>query len=355
MNLRAMIPLVLALLLGVVAFVVGRNVLSRRLAGPADTRPNGKVLVASKDLPIGHELRAADVALVDMPKDLIPRSSFTKPEDAAGRLLSAPILKGQVVVEPLLSSKGAMSALQAAVPKGMRAITVEVNEVSGLAGLIAPGCNVDLVATLVDEKTRQTVAGTIVQNVKVSAVGQEITPHTQEAAGGSAEPGKEKEQDAPKLSRSVTLIATPEQAAAIDLTATKAPLRLVLRNSADNQVVDTSFVTLGELMGEQVDPNLNQRLAGEELREEIRKQVALSLQAAQPTTRPVPPNAGAGPVKPVVVAAAPPQRLFVQVIRGGVASTHEFGTAGSASNAQPARAARTNQGTKRERTTDKSN
>jgi Flp pilus assembly protein CpaB len=147
------------------------------------------------------------------------------------------LFKGQPVMDNLLAAKGAGSGLQALVPRGMRAITVEVNETSGLAGMILPGCRVDVVSTLSGATKDQTLACTIVQDVLVQAVGQRLT-------GGRLP----EEKDAVPL-RTVTLIATPRDAEAIELASSTGRTRLVLRGHNDRALSDSPGISFVELRG----------------------------------------------------------------------------------------------------------
>jgi pilus assembly protein CpaB len=95
----------------------------------------------------------------------------------------------------------------------MRAITIEVNEFSGVAGMIAPGCRVDVVATIQASNNEELSSHTIVQNVSVTAVGQRVTARPDP---------KDDPQQQQQAFRSVTLLCTPEEAEAIQLANTKA-------------------------------------------------------------------------------------------------------------------------------------
>src|SRR5690606_33654717 len=113
------------------------------------------------------------------------------------------------------------AGLQALIPEGMRAITIEVNEFSGLAGMIRPGAIVDVMSTL-QGSGEDAMARTIVQGVRVTAVGQRVSAlEEQDEEAGPA--------------RSVTLLVTPEQAEKIELAAVTSRPRLVLRSPADTE------------------------------------------------------------------------------------------------------------------------
>jgi pilus assembly protein CpaB len=297
MNWKTWVPLILAIVLGVAAAKVARDQImkSKLAAGPA-----GKfveVVVAKNDINPGKELKPEDITLAKVQENAVPATSFKTIEDLNGRVVEMAVTKGQPIVEQMLTQTGSGSGLQALVPMGMRAITIEVNEFSGLAGLIAPGVKVDVVATISDGGNGSQVARTIVQNVQVKAVGQRTTVT-------SAEPSNPNE-----MFRSVTLLAKPEEAEAIELAASTGRPRLILRGGRDNETVASAGITLSALRGtahDEDDP------FGKGQPFVINPTTEPSNTTASSTTQPVTPFE-------TVAHRTPPQRV-VRVIRGGVES-----------------------------------
>src|SRR4051812_21897027 len=137
MNWKTWIPLVLAIVLGLVAAKVARDVLSREKKPVA--QGNFKQIVVTKhSLPPGSEIKPDDLQLAPVGADNVPEQSFSSISEVLSRTTKVEMVKGQAIVEPLLAEKGTGSGLQALVPAGMRAITIEVNEFSGVGGMIAP-------------------------------------------------------------------------------------------------------------------------------------------------------------------------------------------------------------------------
>jgi pilus assembly protein CpaB len=184
--------------------------------------------------------------------------------------------------------------LQALVPEGMRAVTVEVNESSGIAGLLVPGARVDVIATLRDGQ--DTVAKTIVENVRVTAVGRRLV--------------RDPRDDPSQAVRTVTLVMRPMDAEAVQLATTYGRPRLVLRGPADNTPTVSEGVSMSELVGSADHPNAVNALAG-------------------PAPTPPPPPAAVinddafGPpaTRPSVAFESSMLRKPVQMIRGGQEST----------------------------------
>jgi pilus assembly protein CpaB len=288
MNWKTVAPLVVALGLGTVAAVVGRGVMGRRHAAPAGAGMV-RVVVATEELLPGATIRAADVEVRQVPAGGFPADVvFKDAHELVGRVVTTHVVKGQAVLATLLAPKGALGGLQAMVEPGMRAVTVEVNEVSGVGGLLIPGARVDVVQTITTNgDPRGMVARAIVENVKVLAVGRRMSAEGTSGAAGEAESS---------LAKSVTLMASPEQAEAIDLASHVGTPRLVLRNGDDGRTGAAKGMTVAELRGDG-----GERGAATRPVEVVRVDV--------PATQPAP-----------VVAARPAFRE-VEVIRAGTSTS----------------------------------
>jgi pilus assembly protein CpaB len=288
MNAKTWIPLVLAVVLGLVAMKLSKDLLARRNV-PGEARVSlSEVVVTRRSLPAGTVLRADDLTTAKVGGDIAPESVFHDEAQVDGRVVTTALVKGQPVLEALLAPKGTGSGLQAVVPKGMRAITLEINEFSGLAGFLVPGCRVDVVSTINGEGG-DAVSRTIVQNVEVTALGR------RQQTGEESEPTK-----------SVTLLVKPKEAEVIELAAATGRPRLVLRSSGDKDTAKSEGITVAELRGrKRVDP------FGTPVVDMFKPTGTLT----RPTTKPSNPD----PLTPI--AYQPPTREHtVKVIRGGVES-----------------------------------
>ena len=240
MNLKTWAPLVVAVGLGVAAAVVARNVLVQRAASQTQQQNTVSVVVARGPIGPGQELTTEQLMLASIAAKTPPPETFISPAQLVGRVTMAPIVAGQTIQQSLLAPKGTPGGLQALVPQGMRAITLEVNESSGLAGLLLPGAHVDVVTTAMNQgRPEKAVSRAIVQNVPVIAVGQRLS---------GPKPEGEKESAA---SRTVTLLVAPREAEALDLAMTTARLRLVLRARGDNTQSTDEGVMFADLAGPQ--------------------------------------------------------------------------------------------------------
>ena len=242
MNWKNWMPLALSVVLGLVAAKIARDSLLRSRAAGQVQQKSVKVVVAKKPVAPGQELTGDLLTVAPIAGDRPPPNGFADPTAVLGRVTATPLFVGQPIVEELLAPKGVGTGLQALVPRGMRAITVEVNETSGLAGMLLPGCRVDVMSTLNGATREDSVATTIVQDVLVQAVGQRLMPN-------SAGPGDKESQ----AFRSVTLVVTPHEAEAIELASTLGRTRLVLRGPQDRAVLDSPGVTFVELRGDDTE------------------------------------------------------------------------------------------------------
>jgi pilus assembly protein CpaB len=234
MNWKTWVPLVLAIVLGLIAAKAARDVISKNRT--ASNNKLTRIVVTRGDVHPGAVLSAADVTLTQVDAANAPAASFNAIDKVVGRVSETLMVKGQPVIEAMLAPVGSGSGLQALVPPGMRAITIEVNEYTGVGAMITPGCRVDVIATLNDPKNDGRIAKTIVQNVKVTAVGQRTS-------------GVEAPSSPSEMSKSVTILASLEDAEAIELACAMGKPRLVLRGGRDNDVMTTAGVSLNDLKG----------------------------------------------------------------------------------------------------------
>lgn len=238
MNWKTFIPLLLAIVLGLVAAKVARDTLNRQHQ-PAPQGNLTSIVVTKRSITPGQELNAEDLTLGQVSRETAPEQSFDSIASVLNRTAKVELVKGQAVVEPLLAEKGSGSGLQALVPAGMRAITIEVNEFSGVGGMIAPGSRVDVVATIQGSNGDEMSARTIVQNVKITAVGQRVTSRRDAKEDAAAQ----------EVFRSVTILCSPEEAESIELATTTGRPWLVLRGNRDEERIETDGVTVTSLRG----------------------------------------------------------------------------------------------------------
>jgi pilus assembly protein CpaB len=198
--------------------------------------PTQPVVVAAADLQIGAEVKKEDVTVVNFPAGQAPQGSFSKPADVIGRGLIVPVVMHEPILSAKLASKEAGVGLPPVIPEGMRAVSVRVNEVIGVAGYVLPGTRVDVVATASPTNERQdTTSKLILSNVQVLTAGTRME--------------QDQEQGKPVQVTVVTLLVNPEQAERLALASTEGKIQLALRNPLDQGSPTTPGIKTAALVG----------------------------------------------------------------------------------------------------------
>jgi pilus assembly protein CpaB len=183
------------------------------------------VVIAANDLEVGAIVREEDVRLVPWPSDAVPEGYATSASDVVGRGVITPVR----VNEPLLGSKlaelGSGGGLPITIPSGMRAVSVRVDDVIGVAGFVLPSTRVDVLVTLTPPGSSDPASRVILQNVQAVAAGQEI---------------QRDEDGTPMTVTVITLLVTPENAEKLVLAASQGRIQMALRNTLDVDSTDTS-------------------------------------------------------------------------------------------------------------------
>ena len=194
------------------------------------------VVVAAADLQIGTALKKEDLQVIDFPQGAAPEGSFSQSADLVGRGLIVPMVKNEPVLAAKLASKEAGAGLPPVIPEGMRAVSVRVNEVVGVAGYVLPGNRVDVVATQSPTEARSdTMSKVVLSNVQVLTAGTRME--------------QSQEDTQPTQVTVVTLLVNPEQAERLALASTEGKIQLALRNPLDQGTPDTPGIKPAALMG----------------------------------------------------------------------------------------------------------
>ena len=230
MSRQTMIALGIAIALGLFAVYIANIYLTgtekkNELAGTT------KVAVAAVPMAYGTELSPDKVRFVDYPNSSIPPGSFTNPAQLipAGqrRFALLPISINEPILAGKISAPGAGASIAALLPEGMRAATVRINDVSGVAGFIQPNDSVDVLITRSIPGAAQNTQLTdvLLQNIRVIAIDQEA----------------KNSDGTPKVARTATLEVAPLDAQKLALAQEVGSLSLVLRKpgEANNPVVET--------------------------------------------------------------------------------------------------------------------
>jgi pilus assembly protein CpaB len=231
---QTVIALAIAIILGVVAVYVANSYLVGAQRN-AQLRETTKVAVASAPLNYGTEITPDKVRFVDFPNSSIPPGAFTTAQqllpDGKKRVALMPISVNEPILKEKISAEGQGASISALLPDGMRAATVRINDVSGVAGFIQPNDHVDLLITRTPPGGDSNVTDVLLQNIRVIAMGRQA-----------------KDSDGkPIPARTATLEVAPIDAQKLALGEAAGSLSLVLRKPGDpnDPVVET--VSLNDL------------------------------------------------------------------------------------------------------------
>jgi pilus assembly protein CpaB len=167
---RGTVLIALSLALGVFAAWMANEWVSNRLtASKQDVEP---VVVAALEIPYGTKIESRHLKTIEMPVGTRPDNTFATFEEIEGNVATETISRNEMIVTSRLARHESGSTLAALVSKNMRAVTVRVDDVVGVAGFLLPGNRVDVLATRLDRKTRRASAETVLRNLKVLAVDQ---------------------------------------------------------------------------------------------------------------------------------------------------------------------------------------
>jgi pilus assembly protein CpaB len=232
---RSLALLLLALASGTAAAWLSLRYLrqeARPLLNPSAS--TGKAVVASKDLAVGTVVTDEDVRVVGWPGDAVPPGLITLPAEVVGRGVLAPMRLNEPFMEAKLAPRGSGGGMPVLITEGMRALSVRVDEVVGVAGFVVPGTRVDVLLTLTSGPASEPTTKAILQNLEALAAGQSIQV---DAAG--------KPQQVPV----VTLLVTPEQAETLTLAANQGQIQMALRNQLDTLPIRTNGARVSALLG----------------------------------------------------------------------------------------------------------
>ena len=196
------------------------------------------VLVANKEIPKGTTIEPGMLGTKVVPKEYVQPQAVSYAERIVGMVTAVPIAEGeQITLSKLVSAKQAtVSSLAMATPIGKRAVSIQVDNISSLMGMIKPGDYVDVISfipvpaqTADGKQVTQMAVAPLFQNILVLAVGRDL------GAKASAESRYRKEESAGP-SPLITLALTPQEANLMAFITEQGKVRLVLRSPADSQI-----------------------------------------------------------------------------------------------------------------------
>lgn len=288
---RWALRVVLALAAGGLALIVTQGwVASRSAAATDSTAGSVDILVTSRPLSAGHKVEAADLRWQRWPTDAVApgwRQRGMPGTDFVGLVAANSVAPGVPITADLLAPLGSGGSFAAAIPPGMRAISIAVTPAAGLAGFAEPGDRVDilLTQTIGGRRTAQVLLG----DVGVLGVDQKPRGNPSPLADANDVVADAMETSSAGPPELVTLEVTPQQAQAVAIAAEIGRLSLALRGP----VRDT-----GAAAGRRWDSDVT------------------GLSSAQLTADSVPRLATPAVVAPVVTAAASSPSSGIEIVYG---------------------------------------
>jgi pilus assembly protein CpaB len=207
------------------------------------------VLVATHDMPVGTLLRQTDLKKVNYPERSIPKGVLSDPKDAVNRVLLVPMTASEPVISTKLSAATTVEGMASTIDPGMRAVSVQITDATGVAGMVQPNSHVDVLFTRPGTMA-EAVTSTILEDIKVLSTGKQLPTGT---------------TPDPRAPRSpvVTLVMSPADAQKLELAKNQGKISLSLRNPLDAG----KSTTPGPMTTDVLDPNQTQRiLAARKLR-----------------------------------------------------------------------------------------
>jgi len=195
-----------------------------------DTVP---VVVAADTISRGQVVEEDLVKLVDWPTDSVPEGAFRTVSDAVGKLARTEIYADDLLTAAKFLDTKAPSILSMLIPTGRRAISIKVNEVTGISGFVAPGSHVDVLLTVVGDDEDPAKTRIVLQDTEVLAIAQSI----------------EQRDSRPVVVNTVTLNVNPREAETLTLASNEGSLHLELRNDRDDARVNSYGTSIDQVIG----------------------------------------------------------------------------------------------------------
>lgn len=255
------------------------------------------VVVAAKDIPAGAALEKQSLEVKQWPVVAVPKDALGSLEAAEGRVARVPVFTGEAIVPGRLARAGTAPGLEARITPGMRAMSVRINDVAGMSGLVQPNSRVDVLVSLREAGYQATeeVSKLFLENMRVLSMGSRTTRD---------------DSGEPTPATTATLEVTPAQAEKLAVAMRQGSIQLVLRGFDDSDSTRTKGASSTEVLAGLRDAKPAPVVA------QAPSRPARSTQKRPPEVARVTP--------PPVAVAAKPDSLTVRVYRGNQLSQQKF-------------------------------
>ena len=204
-----------------------RNLEAQNKSVPAHT-----IVVAGRPLRFGDELAARSLREVSWPADALPAGAFAKIAELTSgrRIVVMPIDANEAVLASKITGPGERATLSATLQDGMKAVTIRVNDVEGVAGFVLPGDHVDIVVSRPGDQN-VAMSDVVLQNARVLAVDQLA----------------DQRADKPSVAKAVTVEVDVSDGEKLALASLVGTLSLMLRKAGEVTEATARRVTLADL------------------------------------------------------------------------------------------------------------
>ncbi|MEZ9197731.1 Flp pilus assembly protein CpaB [Shewanella sp. 10N.286.54.B9] len=223
MNNKTILFVVLSLVFGVTAVYLAQNWLQTNTKSESNQQLTQVITMAS-EVPLGAIIERKHIALTTVPSHLVPKGALVDLTQAEGKVVKQRLYQGEVLRKERLTVKGEGSTLASLITPTMRAVTIRVNDVVGVAGFLLPGNRVDIINIFTSSGIKTDI---VLSNVKILAIDQRAS----------------NDENKPMLVRAVTLELSLEQAEVLMIAKSRGALQLALRNPNDTAVVELAMLS----------------------------------------------------------------------------------------------------------------
>lgn len=241
MKRKAIIPLVLGLGVGLATVKLAVDAIRKAQAANTATA-TVSVVWATQDIDAYEAVTSEMVEVIETADSRFAPAAerIDSVKDAVGRVTIKAIPQRTPVLKSMLAPEGTQAGLVGRIPPGYRAVSVKIDEVTGVAYQIKPGDWVDVIVVMDIETGRgnrkETIAEVILQHVQVAAIGHTTAP------GPSSGAGKV------KPAKSATLFVPEDEAPKLHLAATRGKVTLAMRGDDDRTTSETHAANMGDVI-----------------------------------------------------------------------------------------------------------
>jgi pilus assembly protein CpaB len=244
MRTSAVVMLVVAVVLGGISAFAARHWIEQKVNARPNTPATATVpvVVASAALNFGDQISSKHLSIVEWPASGVPANAFSKTDELLKgdrpRIALQRIEPNEAILKGKVSGFGGRASLSASIDDNQRAVTIRVDDVTGVAGFLLPGDRVDVILTRDVGGRGNPVNSILLQDIRVLGVGQISN----------------EQRDKPVVVRAVTVESTPKQSQKLILAQQVGRLSLTLRPAADRSVSSTQSVGVSDLTENEASP-----------------------------------------------------------------------------------------------------